>query len=65
MKKKNIVMQNLDADIVFYAVLNCDSFLVNLSNHLDFSNPNFITKIPNPESPELPAHYKLFHHERT
>ena len=47
-------MLNLEADSMFYAVLNSDSLGWILSNHLDFSNCNFITKLLNPGSSKLP-----------
>jgi hypothetical protein len=47
-------MLNLDADSMFYAVLNFDSFLINLSDHSSFSKPNFNAKIFNPESQKSP-----------
>ncbi len=49
-------MLNLDADTMFYAVLNCDSFLVNFIKPLGlFKLCNFVTKLPNPGSPKLPT----------
>jgi hypothetical protein len=57
-------MLNLDADFMFYAVLNCDSFLVNFIKSLGLFKPLFRHKNTKFWISKT-AHYKLFPHERT
>ncbi len=45
---------NLDANSLFYTVFNLTPYVGILSNDLDFSKPNFVTKIPNFRSSKGP-----------